>query len=164
VKILVLGLGNDLYGDDGVGIHAVRMLEKEWTERKHSSEPDREVVFEATTLSGLALLDVIAGYDALLIIDTILKPDPDTGRVRLLDAADIRDVPGPSPHYISVPQTLVLGRSLGLKVPDTVKIVAVEAKDLYRLGEELSEEMRASLSGIVAAAVAALSDFKDTSP
>jgi hydrogenase maturation protease len=108
------------------------------------------VDYVACALSGLALLDVVVGYDALVIIDTILCPDPVIGRVRILDMADVRDVPGPSPHYISVPQTLELGRSLGLKMPETLKIVAIEARNLHRLGEELSEAMRHRLPDIIA--------------
>jgi hydrogenase maturation protease len=152
LKILVLGLGNDLYGDDGVGLHVVRLLEQERSSRRVPAEADSSVDFVACALSGLALLDVVVGYDALVIVDTILRSDPVIGRIRILDMADVRDVPGPSPHYISVPQTLALGRSLGLKVPEKMKIVAVEAKNLHRLGEGLSEAMRCRLPDIVAAA------------
>lgn len=160
MKILALGLGNDLYGDDGVGLHVVRMLEREWAARGPMDGQSVRVDFEACALSGLALVDVVRGYDSLLIIDTIIKSDPRTGTVRVLDGTEVRDVPGPSPHYISIPQTLALGRSLGLKVPETVKILAVEAKDLYRLGEGLSPEMENRLPSIVAAANAVLSELR----
>lgn len=152
MKVLVLGLGNDLYGDDGVGLHAVRMLEKGWIAGLPVNENSGRADFEACVLSGIALLDVVVGYDALLIIDTILKPDPVTGKVRIIDGSEVRDVPGPSPHYVSIPQALAIGRALGLKVPEKVKIVAVEAKDLFTLGEGLSADMRAALPDVVAAA------------
>lgn len=152
MKILVLGLGNDLYGDDGVGLHIVRLMEQERADRRVPPSAGISVDYVACALSGLALLEVVAGYDSLVIIDTILRSDPVTGRIRIVNMADVRDVPGPSPHYISVPQTLALGRSLGLKMPETVKIVAVEAKDLHRLGEGLSEAMRRRLPAIIAAA------------
>jgi hydrogenase maturation protease len=135
-----------------VGLQVVRLLEQERAAGRLRAGAARAVDFVPCALSGLALLDVVAGYDALVIIDTIQRPDPVIGRVRILDMEDVRDVPGPSPHYISVPQTLALGRSLGLKMPETVKIVAVEAKNLHCLGEELSEAMRRRLPSIVAAA------------
>jgi hydrogenase maturation protease len=156
LKILVLGLGNDLYGDDGVGIHVVRVLEQERVSPSVPPNAEVTVDFVACALSGLALLDVIVGYDALVIVDTILRPDPVIGRIRIMNMEDIRDVPGPSPHYISVPQTLALGRSLGLKMPETVKIVAVEAKNLHRLGDGLSEAMRRRIPDIIAAASSVL--------
>jgi hydrogenase maturation protease len=110
------------------------------------------VEFAECLLAGAALLDVIHGYDALVVIDTIMKANPVTGRIRILEAADIRDFPGPSPHYVSVPQVIAMGRELGLKMPRAVTVVAVEAKDLFRLGEELSEDMRIRLPKILEAA------------
>jgi hydrogenase maturation protease len=152
LKILALGLGNDLYGDDGVGHHVVRLLEEKWAARQAPPDADFSVDFVACALSGLALLDVVVGYDTLVIVDTILRSEPVVGQIRILDMPDVRDVPGPSPHYISVPQTLELGRSLGLKMPEEVKIVAVEARDIHRLGAGLSDTMRRRLPDIVAAA------------
>ncbi len=149
MKILVLGMGNDLYGDDGVGLHAVRLLKDEWAEETASGKPSSSVEFVECLLSGAALLDVIHGYDALVVIDTIMKAEPITGRISILDAADIRDFPGPSPHYVSVPQVLAIGREIGLKMPRTVVIIAVEAKDLFRLGEGMSEDMHTRLPDIL---------------
>jgi len=149
MKILVLGLGNDLYGDDGVGLHAVRQLKKE-LEAENKFDPDINTIdFLECSLSGLALLDVVLGYDALVIVDTIQKPDPVTGSIHLLNGSELRDIPGPSPHYVSVPQTIEIGRRLGLKVPAIVKIIAVEAKNIYNLGEGLSEEMKRCIPNIL---------------
>jgi len=191
LKILVLGLGNDLYGDDGVGLHAVRLLKEEWAGRNGEGERTDQVKgrafgsplarglyprastaevdpqampgapaavdFVECALSGLALLDVFLGYDALVIIDTIVNSEPVTGRVRILEGTELRDFPGPSPHYVSIPQTLTIGRQLGLPVPRWVKIVAVEAKDLYRLGEGLSDDMTRRLPEVIEATKGVLS-------
>ena len=156
MKILVLGLGNDLYGDDGVGLEVVRVLEQKRSAAGLAPGAAGAVDFVPCALSGLALLEVVVGYDALVIVDTIQRSNPVVGRIQILDLEDVRDFPGPSPHYISVPQTLALGRSLGLKMPQRVKIVAVEAKNLYCLGEGLSEAMRRRLPAIIAAANAVL--------
>lgn len=152
MKILVLGMGNDLYGDDGVGLHVVRLLKDEWADGAMSGEPSSSVEFVECFLSGAALLDVVHGYDALVVIDTIMKAEPITGRISILDTVDIRDFPGPSPHYVSVPQVLAIGREIGLNMPRTVVIIAVEAKDLFRLGERLSEDMYTRLPDILVAA------------
>jgi hydrogenase maturation protease len=150
IRTLVLGLGNDLYGDDAVGIELVRRLRQEAAcGRLPCCDPEK-THFEECTLSGLALLDVITGYDTLLIVDTIKKEQPKTGRVRLLEADDLRAIPGPSPHYVSVPQTIEIGRRLGLHVPTRIRIVAVEAKNMYHLGEGISAEMAKALPRILA--------------
>jgi hydrogenase maturation protease len=158
MRVLVLGLGNDIYGDDGVGIEAVRRLRDEGTA---GGQADDRVVFLECALSGVALLDVVRGYDALVIIDTIIREDPDTGRIHLLDGKDIRDVPGPSPHYISVPQTLALGNQLGLTMPGTVRVIGIEAKSLFRLGEGLSDEMNARIPAILEAARNVIRGLRD---
>lgn len=115
--------------------------------------------FVESLLTGIALLDVIVGCDALVIVDTIFKPDPVTGRVRLLEATDVRDIPGPSPHYVSIPQTLTIGRQLGLKMPGVVKIISVEAKPSYQLNEDLSEDMKRRLPDIIGATKDVLSNI-----
>ncbi len=148
MKTLILGLGNELYGDDGVGIHVVRELRKEFESAKKRRRKPRNIDFEECSLSGLALLEVIVGYETLLIVDTIKKANASTGKIHILEEKDLRYIPGPSPHYISVPQTLEIGRKLQLKVPSAVKVVAVEAKNMYNLGEGLTEEMKKAVPAI----------------
>ncbi len=146
MKTLVLGLGNELYGDDGIGVQVIRHLREEMT--KMPTGDFQDVDLEECSLSGLALLDVIVGYDRLILIDTIKREAPQTGRIQVLGEADIRAVPGPSPHYASVPQAIEIGRSLGLHMPSRIQVVAVEAKNLHSLGEKLSEEMEKNMPAI----------------
>jgi hydrogenase maturation protease len=146
MRTLVLGLGNELYGDDGIGIQVIRLLREE--SKKNPAGDFQNVDLEECSLSGLALLDVIVGYDRLILIDTIKREAPRPGRIQVLGEADIRAVPGPSPHYVSVPQTIEIGRSLGLPVPSLIQVIAVEAKNMHSLGEGLSEEMKENLPAI----------------
>ncbi|MFP4082294.1 MAG: hydrogenase maturation protease [Candidatus Aminicenantes bacterium] len=142
-------MGNELYGDDGVGILAVRQLKEEMRTSTGQQSRYGHVDFEECSLSGLSLLEVMVGYDKLVIIDTIKKENPVPGRIHLLEQDDLRHIPGPSPHYVSVPQTLAVGKKLGLKVPEKIKIIAVEAKNMYNLGEGLTQDMAASLPSII---------------
>lgn len=149
MKTLVLGLGNELYGDDAAAIYVIRELRRELEADKAFLPGIDKVDFEECSLSGISLLDVIVGYKKLIIIDTIKKAKPVTGQVYLLEEKDLRYIPGPSPHYVSVPQTLAIGKKLGLKVPIKIKIIAIEAKNIYNLGEGLSEEMKRAIPGII---------------
>ena len=142
MKTLILGLGNELFGDDGVGIHVVRELKK-----RGNFKPNIDLI--ETSVSGLALIDIIAGYDRLIIVDTIKKENPKVGNIKLLDLNQIRHIPGPSPHYVSFPQIIMLGKKLGLYMPEVVKIVAVEAKNIYKLGEGLSPEIKSAIPKII---------------
>jgi hydrogenase maturation protease len=149
VKTLLLGLGNELYGDDGVGIYVVRRLREEVKKKKKLAALMEDVKMEECPLSGLALLDVIVGYDRLILVDTIKRKAPSSGRIHLLGEKQIRAIPGPSPHYVSVPQTIEIGKKLGLHVPSKIQIIAVEAKNIYSLGEGLSREMEEKLPVII---------------
>ncbi len=149
MKTLVLGLGNELYGDDAVGIHVIRKLKENFKKVNDTAKWLDNIHLEECSLSGLALLEVIIDYDSLVIIDTIKKEKPTTGKIHLLEEKDLRHIPGSSPHYVSFPQSIELGKQLGLNVPSRIKIIAVEAKNLYNLGEGLTEEMKQAIPAIV---------------
>lgn len=149
MKTLVLGLGNELFGDDGVGIHIIRQLREECNSQKEARGWLKDVSLEECSLSGLSLLDLIVGYDRLIIVDTIKRELPSTGKIHTMEGKDLRHIPGPSPHYISIHQAIEIGKKLGLKVPSRIEIIAVEAKNMYNLGEGLSEEMKRVLPDLV---------------
>jgi len=149
MKTLVLGLGNELYGDDGAGIQVIRDLRSKIKKEKKLSAAFHDVDLLECTLTGFAILDVIIGYDRLILVDTIKRSDPKTGRITLMEEKDLRYIPGPSPHYVSIPQTIEIGRQIKQKVPDEIKIIAIEAKNIYKLGEGLTKAMEKALPSIV---------------
>jgi hydrogenase maturation protease len=149
VKTLVLGLGNELYGDDGVGIVVVQKLKSDPDLKKEFAGCLTNVDIEECSLTGFKLLDVVIGYDRLIIIDTIKKSKPITGKVYTLKHSDLRYIPGPSPHYVSIPQAVDMGRKLGLEVPSKIDIIAVEAKNMYNMGEGLTPEMTGAIPEII---------------
>ncbi len=149
MKTLVLGLGNELYGDDAVGLHVIRKLREEFEKPEKTAKWLENVELEECSLSGLALLEVIVDYDTLIIIETLKKEKPLTGKIYLLEEKDLRHIPGPSPYYFSIPQSIELGKKLDLQVPSRIKIIAVEAKNQYNLGEGLTEEMTKAIPEIV---------------
>jgi hydrogenase maturation protease len=73
LKTLVLGIGNTLLGDDGAGVHIVRRVAQQIS--------SRDVCFKETSAAGLNLLDIILGYDRLIVVDAILCSDDNTGRI-----------------------------------------------------------------------------------
>ena len=150
MKTLILGLGNDLFGDDGVGIHVVRLLQEQRDRGEDSADSLEDIDLLECSLTGLKLLDVLEGFDRVILIDTIKKDRPVTGRITCLRGEDLRHIPGPSPHYVSIPQALAIGRHSGMRMPDRIDVIAVEAKDLYRMGEGLTQEMIEAIPEIVA--------------
>jgi hydrogenase maturation protease len=136
VRILVLGLGNDLLADDAVGSLAVQALEPRLRGRAE---------VEASALHGLALLDVLDGYDAAVIVDAACTGRHPVGTVHEIDPASLERVESPSPHFAGLPEMMDLAQHLGVHFPRTLRILAVEVKDPYTVGGPITPEVEAAL-------------------
>jgi hydrogenase maturation protease len=139
MKPLVLGLGNDLLSDDAIGVIAARELSEEL-----AGEAD---VIESS-LSGIALLDLLVGYKKVVIIDAIQLSHFPPGTVIELSLDDLRSVPSPSPHYAGLPEMLRLARELQLEFPGEIKVVAIEVADPYTVGGGLSPSVADALGNV----------------
>jgi len=142
VRVLVLGVGNPILSDDGVGIHVARELKKR-------SPPQVDV--EELAASGLELLDLVLGYDKVIIIDAIQTNGGSPGEIHVLEEKDFeKSVHGSSPHGINIATALALGRKISPdRMPKEVVFVAVEAEDLVNVKERLTEKVEEALPRIV---------------
>ncbi|MEW6142532.1 MAG: hydrogenase maturation protease [Chloroflexota bacterium] len=133
MKTLILGLGNPILGDDSVGLRIVREVGQR--------VKDENVTVLETTASGLALLDILIGYDRLIIVDAIQTKNGRVGDVYRLTVKDI-DITrhSASPHDTTLTAALALGHRLGLAVPkdENIAIIAVEISPDYVFSEECS--------------------------
>lgn len=148
-RVLLLGLGNDILTDDGVGLYVVRQLRSALA--GHPAIDVRE-----TMEMGLALLDFITGYDTVVIVDSIQTHRAAPGTMHELDAAALQQLTGRTPHFVGVSETLALGRRLGLPMPQQVRIFAIEVSDPFTLGTAVSPALQQALPGIVDRVSAAL--------
>jgi hydrogenase maturation protease len=141
VKVLVLGVGNPILSDDGVGIHVARELKKR-------SIPGADV--EELAASGLELLDVVRGYDKVVIIDAIQTTKGKPGELYILEEKDFeKSIHGSSPHGINIATALALGRKLvPNEMPKEVVFFAVEAEDLVNVSERLTPKVADALPRI----------------
>lgn len=142
VRVLVLGVGNPILSDDGVGIHVARELRKK-------KLPGVEV--EELAASGLELLDVVLDYDKVIIIDAIQTTNGIPGSIYILDEKDFeKSVHGSSPHGVNIATALALGRKVAPeRMPKAVVFIAVEAEDLVNVKEQLTPKVRDALPRIV---------------
>jgi hydrogenase maturation protease len=136
MKPLVLGLGNELLSDDGVGILTVRRLSEEW--------PDRADYVESA-LHGIALIDTLAGYEKAIVVDAIHTGAAKPGTIIELVLGDLRAVYSPSPHYAGLPEMIRLAQELGIDFPDDIRIIAVEIVDPLTLGGGLSPAVASAM-------------------
>ena len=134
VKILVLGMGNPILRDDGIGPRIVDEL------RKYIHNPD--VILQQTSLSGINMMELLVGFDYAIIVDAIQTGEK-PGKIHLLALRDLsfQHHYSSSQHHISLFQALELGKSLALSLPGEVTILAVEAEDVTSFGEGLTSNV-----------------------
>jgi hydrogenase maturation protease len=145
---VVLGIGNVLMQDEGVGVHAVKALV-----HHYDLAENVEVVDGGTT--GMELLPLLEGVDHLIVVDAIRVGQPPASVVRLEGA----QVPAffktkLSPHQIGLSDVLAALAFKG-SAPGHVVLIGVEPLQLS-LGLELSPEVQARLGEVVNLVVAEL--------
>jgi len=145
MKTLIIGIGSPILGDDGVGIEVARRC------RELFSSNDNINVVEVGT-GGLSLLDIVQGYDRLILLDAIISGSP-IGSVQVLkEEALSATVHLGTGHEADLRTALALGRKLAEKpLPADVRIVAVEVRNITTFSENLSPEVEDSVPDAVAA-------------
>ena len=103
MKILLLGIGNLLFGDEGIGVHFINYM---GTKYQFNGEHSIDLVDGGTLAQ--RLIPIIVEYDRLIIIDTINAPGVKAGEVYFFDfeaVPDVLDWQG-SAHEVEMLQTL----------------------------------------------------------
>jgi len=155
-KTLILGLGNPILTDDGVGIHVVRAV------AAHVQQAG--LVFAEASVGGLRLLDTLTGYERVILVDAIQTPDGKPGEIHLLHPNDLRaSLHSGSTHDLSLPGALALGRELGQVLPadEAVTIVAVEVEDVLTFGESCTPTVAAAIPGAVEMVLACIHNARE---
>ena len=151
LPVLVLGLGNPLRGDDGVGPAVIEAL------RQVELPPEVELMDGGT--AGLGLLTAISGRRHLLVVDAAEMGRP-PGTVEVFsprEGALEKSEDSLSPHQLGLAEVLEVAGRLEL-APQTVKIFAVQP-DRLDWGQELGPAVRNSLSQVVSAIREELNDL-----
>ncbi len=148
MNVLVLGAGNILLSDEGIGVRVIEALEARY------DVPESVEILDGGTC-GMDLLDVIAGRDQLIIVDAVNTGSPPGTVVRLRDA----DIPAAfrtksSPHQLGLQDVLAMLRLLET-APRHVTVVGVQPASL-NLGLELSPVVAGRLDEMIEMVLAEL--------
>jgi hydrogenase maturation protease len=141
MKTLILGLGNELAADDAIGLLAARAL------REQIAANEADVV--ESSASGMALLEILAGYERAIVIDSILSGENPPGTISELALAEVGRVVAPSLHHAGLPEMAAAAERLGLKFPSHTRVFAIEVVDPYTLGAPVSEPVASALDELV---------------
>ena len=143
MKVLVLGVGNLIMSDDGVGIRTVQFLQE-------NTLPSF-VKCDTTALAGLNLLDLLEGFDKAYIVDSITVSNKADGTVMRFSACELDNLRQDqyNHHNLGLSDTLAFGRQNGLYMPSDITVYAVCASNVFTFGEKLSQDV---LKGAIKAA------------
>lgn len=145
---LVLGLGNLVMSDDGIGVHIVRRLEEEY-------RFDAAVACMDGGTLGLDILPYLEGVERLLLIDAIDAGQQPGVCVRIDgDELPVALACKTSPHQIGVKDLLATAELLG-HVPKHLTLIGVQPASL-EMGIELTPEVEKSIGPATALALAEL--------
>jgi hydrogenase maturation protease len=133
MKTLVIGLGNPILGDDGVGWKVAEEVRKLLT-------VDSGVDVECLSLGGISLMEHLIGYSRVILVDSFALDEP-LGSILMLKLDDLPNYSAyhtTSPHDTSLQTAIELGRTMGAQLPDEVMVVGVATKRVHEFGESLS--------------------------
>ncbi|MHC1726111.1 MAG: HyaD/HybD family hydrogenase maturation endopeptidase [Syntrophobacteraceae bacterium] len=140
-RILVLGVGNILLGDEGTGVRVIEKLEDEYLFSENVE------LYDGGTL-GLKLLDPICKCDYAIVVD-IVRNGGAPGTIYRIAEEDLpKRIPYKSSlHELNIVETLIYAEELGNK-PETV-VIGVEPGDWTSWCTELTEPVRNRMEDIV---------------
>jgi hydrogenase maturation protease len=144
MKTLVLGIGNAILGDDGVGVRVAQELAGKI---KNDNIDVRDV-----GIDGLNLLELILGYDKLIVIDAVLTEREKVGEVYRFKPEKVYDPSHSaiSPHHFDLATTIEIGKKLfPEKMPEEVIAFAVGTEEATMVTEEMTDRVKDALPIVV---------------
>jgi hydrogenase maturation protease len=133
MKTIVIGLGNPILGDDGVGWVVAEAV-------MNQLPPDLDVDVDRLSLGGISLMERLIGYDRAILIDALIS-ECEPGLVIVSKLEELPDTAAfhlTSIHDMTLQNAMKLGRQMGAKLPQDLTVIGISAKHIYDFREELS--------------------------
>ena len=141
MKTLIIGLGNPILGDDGVGWKVameVSLVSGGWS----------SVEVDTAALGGLSLMERLLGYERVVLVDSMETGQNPVGSVQVFPLASLSDPMAghsASTHDTSLMTALQTAKQIGASIPTRVDVVAIEAQNVYDFSEELTPPVAAAV-------------------
>jgi len=141
-KILILGLGNNILTDDGIGPRLVCDL------AQMINNPD--VQFDTASCGGLEIMEYIKSYEKVVFIDAIRNRNAKPGDVYYFIPSDFRETSHLSSlHDVNFLTALELGKIINLDLPADLHIIAVEIIEDMVFSEEFTPPLKEKYHAIL---------------
>jgi hydrogenase maturation protease len=132
-QILLLAIGNDIHGDEGIAIMIGREIQPLFKEK---------IVFSEISDTGMELLEILEGYEKSLILTIVNTSNNPIGTVEVININELNNSAISFLHYVSLTQVLNLAVSLNISLPKIIKLVTIEVKKEFFISEELSQPIK----------------------
>jgi len=158
---LVIGIGNILLRDEGVGVRVVTALADEAADGQLDVPPGTRFVDGGTL--GLELLPMIEGAASLILVDAVNLRRP-AGSVAVLRGNTIEGTLAGhvSPHQVGIADLVAAARLLGV-LPEAVSLVGIQPAELD-IGLELTPAVASALRSAMALVCAELRSWSPSVP
>jgi hydrogenase maturation protease len=143
MKTLIIGLGNPILGDDGVGWVVAEQV-------RAAISDAQSIEVDCASLGGLSLMERLTDAERVILVDAIFTGTQPVGTVRRFKLEELPDLSAghsASAHDTSLRNALQVGRDMHVPLPenDNVLIVTVEAEAVYDFSQELSPAVAAAV-------------------
>lgn len=150
MKTLVIGLGNPILGDDGVGWRVAERVEQLLA----GAQPGEgwispgTIEFKYLAVGGLSLMEEMIGAGRVILIDALDTGQQPPGTVLSLRLEDLPNRAAghlSSAHDTTLQNALQVGESMGADLPSEILVVAIEVKMNYDFSEQLTPPVAAAV-------------------
>jgi hydrogenase maturation protease len=137
-RVVLIGIGNSLLSDDGVGPYLAEQIGQKL-----------DFPYRSVTDISLELLDYVLGRRFIYIFDSFRNPEIPVGNVAELTLDDLEYRQNPSySHGITIPIIFNIGKKLYRRMPKKVRVFGINVFDNQTVSDSFSDELNHKLSGI----------------
>jgi len=157
--ILLIGLGNPILGDDGVGWQIVKNIEEIYVD-SDAQLSGLDIVIDYLSLGGLSLMERMDGYNDVIVVDAIQTGVNPIGTIYSLPLSQLPNYStghSTAIHDTSLATALEVGRKMGMILPEDVWVFGIEAENVYEFSETLTPEIESVIPSTVKIIVESLS-------
>lgn len=152
MKTLILGLGNPILTDDGIGVLVAEEVRSRLPE-------DTPIDITEVSVGGLTLMETMIGYDRVILIDAFQRlHDNCPGKVHRMSLEDLRSISptqhSASPHDASLVTALETGQRMGLPLPQDITIFAIEVENVMDFSDQPTQLIAAVIPQVTEAVLA----------
>jgi hydrogenase maturation protease len=141
-RTLILGLGNPILTDDGVGVRVAEEIRTQLPE-------DTEIDISEASVGGLTLMELMIGYNRVILIDSIISQEGIPGSFRRMSVDELRSISptqhSASPHDASLVTALEAGQQLGLPLPEKISIYAINVQNVDEFNDQPTPPVAAAI-------------------